>query len=119
MSKEQQRMAIAEVCGWKAVRAPRSIAVGTEMSVLDARRKAKEFWHESMVPDYFNDLNAMAEAERTLTEDQHDSFRDHLLGICLRDWKAGKCITPHPISATAAQRSEAFLRVVRPDLFKP
>lgn len=60
--------------------------------------------HES-VPDYLNDLNAMHEAEKGMKNQQWWKFVDHLTDICGGGTALG-------ISATAAQRSEAFLRAI-------
>ena len=59
------------------------------------------------VPDYLSDLNAMHEAEKTLSEVQGEEYVSHL-GI--QSWS-----DPHwfaVISATAAQRAEAFLKTI-------
>jgi hypothetical protein len=55
------------------------------------------------LPDYLNDLNAMHEAEKTLTGNEltvYDNVLFRLCGNVVRDMKF----------ATAAQRAEAFLR---------
>jgi len=58
--------------------------------------------------DPLNDLNAMHEAEKVLTDDQWDDYRERLEGL---DWRL--------VNATAAQRAEAFCRVMFPERFKP
>ncbi len=57
------------------------------------------------VPDYLNDLNAMNKAEKTLTHPKDIEY-----GILLADYFEG--IKELAVSATAAQRAEAFLRVI-------
>jgi hypothetical protein len=55
-------------------------------------------------PDWCNDLNAMHEAEKMLTQDQREIFYPKQLGA----W-----VTPTTIVyATARQRAEAFLRAL-------
>ena len=59
-------------------------------------------------PDYCNDLNAIHEAEKMLTEEQCAFFRVHLR----------ERLEDHPASrylwhATAKQRAEAFLRTLK------
>lgn len=87
MTPEQQRIAIAEACGWMP--APRG------RWKLDKRV-------ERFRPDYLNDLNAMHEAEKTLSGESgyHESGGYGLYLVALE----------HDVSATAAQRAEAFLR---------
>lgn len=67
-------------------------------------------------PDYLNDLNAMHEAEKVLNWDQQKVFISHLLGLEGRNGDAlwtlawdSAWLCSH---ATAAQRAEAFLRVI-------
>ena len=61
-------------------------------------------------PDYLNDLNAMHEAEKVLTEEQRIAYSDCTYDIALKAQKeTGKW---RWISLTAAQRAEAFLRTI-------
>lgn len=100
MSTEAQRIAIAEACGWKLVTndpdyqpywlSPNGNKVGTDCGVR--------------IPDYFNDLNAMHEAEEKISGNQF-RYMDTLRKVCWgNDW-----LTCH---ATAAQRAEAFLKTI-------
>ena len=76
MKPEQQQVAIEEACGWTV-------------------------W-SCGVPDYLNDLNAMHEAENSLTTSQMTTMSQYLhrkIGVL---WGF----------ATAAQRAEAFLRTI-------
>ena len=62
---------------------------------------------KSVVPDFCNDLNAMHEAEKILTEEQCAFFRAF----------SRERLEDHPASiylwhATAKQRAEAFLRIL-------
>ena len=102
MKPEEQRIAIAEACG--------------------RIKRPDGFWYpegstvgSQGIPDYCNDLNAMHEAENSLQLWQHEQFRDQL----------AKQVAPHHIwareyyhrlrpyvSATAAQRAEAFLKTL-------
>ena len=106
MNPEQQRIAIAEACGWKQV---------------TRENKPEEIWEhqknplkicrgESKLPDYLNDLNAMREAENVLTNEQWWLFVEFLTEI--RGGGVALCI-----SATAAQRAEAFLKTL--NIWKP
>lgn len=95
MTPEQQRIAIAEACGWTT--------------------KHKGLWVERLqtyaaLPDYLNDLNAMHDAE--------DWIPHHLSHIDY--WQKGYGrfqtllaeLTITPYSATASQRAEAFIRTI-------
>jgi len=96
MTPEEQRVAIAEACGWKT-------------EYRDAVSSV------TALPDYLNDLNAMHDAVSIFDYDQADEFEDHLCDICkrLNDEKEN----PAPwrfavVNATASQRAEAFLRTI-------
>jgi hypothetical protein len=91
MKPHRQRIAIAKACGFKWSE------YSDELGQLVA-----EF-----TPNYLNDLNAMAEAEKVLQDDREAAFRGWL-------WLAHgqpelRCAIVH---ATAAQRAEAFLRTI-------
>ena len=92
MSDEQINIAIAEACGWKP--APR------ERWELDGRV-------ERFRPDYCNDLNAMHEAERILSDESHADYACELVKTIRRNGEWFESV-----SATAAQRAEAFLRTI-------
>jgi hypothetical protein len=92
MKPEQQRIAIAEACGWTCNQFGLwgiDFADGVSGSP----------------PDYLNDLNAMHEAMKTLSLKMGIEFCNHLndMGI-LGDWDM--------LTATAAQRAEAFLKTI-------
>jgi len=78
LTPEKQRIKVAVLCGWDVA----------------------EYTFLTGVPDYLNDLNAMHEAEKMLTKEQHDDFCDMLIVTAPKDGEA--------YSATAAQRAEAF-----------
>ncbi len=93
MNPEQQRIAIAEACGWNGI-APYHgggpLWGKSHLGTLNA------------LPDYLNDLNAMHEAEKVLTESQMTTMSQYLhrkLGML---WGF----------ATADQRAEAFLKTL-------
>ena len=100
LSPEEQRSKVAELCGWQHFR---NSALGTEQ-VLAGNPNVDEGKWELPVPDYLNDLNAMHEVELAMTEPQkwdHDRQLAHIAGN-----------THNVISATAAQRAEAFALVM-------
>jgi len=99
MNPEQQRIAIAEACGW------------TPSKIDKCWNNAKRMETLEELPDYLNDLNAMHEAEKILDTitDQNTIGSYAAYAQCLI-WDGG-------YSATAAQRAEAFLRAI--NLWKP
>ena len=96
MKPEAQRLAIAEACGWKWERLCTGELHGKPVGEQGPFRE---------VPDYLNDLNAMHEVEKLLTEDQAEKFRAWLL-------KLNGYNHDRVVSCTATQRAEAFLRTI-------
>jgi hypothetical protein len=104
MSPEKQRIAIAKACGW------------TEIDGLSAKglmgKPPNRLCSFEYLPDYLNDLNACHEMEKVLTSEQLTVYRNTLGimngGICIDD--GGSFVNlGFAVSATAAQRAEAFL----------
>ncbi len=59
------------------------------------------------LPDYLNDLNAMHEAEKVLTDAQRKQYAELLLPMMGEpEWSY------NDVFATAAKRAEAFLRTL-------
>ena len=105
MTPEQQRIAIAEACGWTETEA-----------WLDGRRcferaDSNAGWDFDSLPDYINDLNALHDAESILNADQMVSYDYHLDRV-VGNGRQGLNIEYFLWSATAAQRAEAFLRTI-------
>ena len=103
MKPEQQRIAIAEACGWKwHSRMKGSIKVWD--NGLDY------VFSDSELPDYLNDLNAMHEAVKSLPQNLKPRYFAHLCTV------VSGAVALHGYSeateATAAQRAEAFLRTL-------
>ena len=96
MTKEQINIAIAEACGWKYV--------NNETHAPDG-----SFWwsKELEIPDYCNDLNAMHEAEKILSDEPHADYACELVKTIRQNGEWFESV-----SATAAQRAEAFLRTI-------
>jgi hypothetical protein len=105
MNEEQQRIAIAEACGFINVRMWSESCIAS-MGVSDEGK----YWGSLGVPDYLNDLNAMHEAETVMSDQQRTSYLDKLYEVC----------NPHSMlnddwnltCATAAQRAEALLKTI-------
>lgn len=127
MDKTQQRIKIAEACGWKpcgwrpihSSHKPTDLALGG----------TEEWWRlaeENTVarledlPDYPNDLNAMHEAEKVLDENLLYRYGNKLDDITrieeimemsyVNGPEAG--MYPELFRATSEQRAEAFLRTL-------
>ena len=99
MTEEQQRIAIAEACGWKDCHLSASWAsiIGTLYEV-----NGNQY---AMIPNYFSDLNAMHEAMKTLNPTQGITLCWHLndMGVS-GEWDM--------LTATAAQLAEAFIHTI-------
>jgi hypothetical protein len=99
MKPEQQRIAIAEACGWKWERLWTGELHGKPVGEQGPFRE---------VPDYLNDLNAMHEAEQTLNQNLAAEYARMLTSTA---WQSEQP-TFAPMTATAAERAEAFLRTI-------
>ena len=106
MTPEQQRIAIAEACGWTGFN-PDNIPDCLQYTAKAPSGK----W--GLIPDYLNDLNAMHEAENVLTDEQDSEYSESLELVVGARWGANNaCDMKRLRSATAAQRAEAFLRTI-------
>lgn len=105
MTPEQQRIAIAEACGWKILP---EIDTSTNCACY-AKDPSGDL--RCGIPDYLNDLNAMHEAEKVLNHEQVYEF-DTRLKELLRPLRAVPQVERWNFHATAAQRAEAFLRTL-------
>lgn len=115
MTPEEQRIAIAEACGWKTPN-PRHYTKSTPVHPLWKHRPEWDGVKHSAtsspvaIPDYLNDLNAMAQAEATVPYKLQPVLVDKLKRFVMRyeegvsDWDV--------YTATADQRAEAFLRTI-------
>ena len=110
MTPDAQRIAIAEACGWSK---NNEYPVGLDGSRPWANPLYESCWlvyDDWNLPDFLNDLNAMHEAEKRLTEQQEFHYHDELHKLCNKG-KRHACY--ESIRATAAQRAEAFLRTLK------
>jgi hypothetical protein len=115
MTPEAQRIAIAEACGLKDIK-------HTKHEKLDIKNRSIIFWsgltgiplgftdyeNRVKIPDYFNDLNAMHEAEKVLNGDQHIDYMEWL-SMYSDDY--GRKMW-HYVHSSAYERAEAFLRTI-------
>ena len=106
MNEQEQRIAIAEACGWSGPNNPRTreqVATWTKPEIW-MNSPYGELGFITDCPDYLNDLNAMREAEKVLTAKQWDDYGVELecTPYVIQNW----------IHATAAKRAEAFLKTL-------
>jgi hypothetical protein len=103
MNKEKQRIAIAEACGLPK---PYSMCFGKVPNTLcHSVMVTNGVKHGMPIPDYLQDLNAMHEAENTLSVRDKQGYISILRNICT----VAGC---WPETATAAQRARAFLETL-------
>jgi hypothetical protein len=120
MKPEQQRIAIAEACGWRIE------SDGTSTFIYRPNEKVGNGYRLNnirdpkiikLLPDYLNDLNAMHEAVISINcmIGKRAKHREELCRVVNgRNFK-GDLNTEHEWRmehATAAQRAEAFLRTI-------
>ena len=98
MTTEEKRIKIAEACGLKTIRRDYHWRIGDHLV----------HGNGTIVPAYFNDLNAMHEAEKSLDSEQRGDYANALCWACHpvkgEPWTA----VSRAFFATAAQRAEAF-----------
>ena len=117
MTPEQQRITIAEACGWKKTTQDVIGFTGDVyaergwLSPLGIYQRASL----NVPPDYLNDLNAMHEAEKSLNSSQQQQYLDQLDEHGVPLMGVGEINNTSEfwlVHATAAQRAEAFLRTI-------
>lgn len=111
MDPLEQRIAIAARCGWKQVE-PR---VFLRHAPSHAFEKDGAYYGGLSIPDYCNDLNAMHEAEQTLSERDLCDYMSQLTLLAPNHWWHD-CAADEMVMfvcAPAAQRAEAFLKALK------
>jgi hypothetical protein len=114
MTNEEINIEIAEYCGWKNIREQDYQPIGTDpyidgpSQVLvgihpESDVDSKEF---EVIPDYCKDLNAMAEAEELLSNEQLQTYFDVLRPVVESTAKPGR---GYVFTAKASQRAKAFV----------
>jgi hypothetical protein len=102
MTPEQQRIKIAEACGWIPNPKPHTAKILDWLHVPSGNASYDP-------PNYPEDLNAMNEAEKTLSENDEQKYLDILADAPRND----RYLTwADSVFATAAQRAEAFLKTL-------
>lgn len=113
MSPLEQRIAIAQACGWEMIPGEKPAHYGTFLGLLNGKT--------GFIPDYLNDLNAMHDAEGILaTEEERNHYINEIFEIVERDHddEGGEntlSTVDHEFGwgrATASQRAEAFVKTL-------
>jgi len=112
MNQEQKRIKLAEAGGW--------LRMGADLEYAITRPEGRwekgelTVFHFGQLPDYFNDLNAMHELEKVLTEEQREQYAIILIhrisggGLATVDGYTNYDDSCDVITASAAQRAEAI-----------
>ena len=114
MTTEEQRIAIAEVCGWTTHNGLKN----TNLWVKSDPRKHKDDVIISELPYYLNNLNNMHEAEKILSDKGELVIQCYLDNLCiatngeLAEMDGSYKEVWAMCYATASQRAEAFLRTL-------
>lgn len=104
MTNEEQRLAIANVCGWYKINWS-GMFVWQQAADTGTRR--------GNCPDYLKDLNAMHEAEKLLTHADKETYVGLLCDLIDKDDEdAGEYSCYSLAHAPASRRGEAFLRTL-------
>ncbi len=114
MTNEHQRIKISEACGWTRIEGDKSKHTRDRwIEPNDNRTYAKDYAVLAKnLPDYLNDLNAMHEAEKVLTEDQCERYEAFLHDPTVYPGDNAKPSADYIFHASASQRAEAFLRTL-------
>jgi hypothetical protein len=116
MTPEQQRIAIAQSCGWKGISQSHLIGYAPWRPKTYSDRvntcpvDELECIPLDPLPNYLNDLNAMNEAEKALTDAQFEDYFDELESQV--PFARPQHKRRHVCAATATQRAEAFLKTL-------
>jgi hypothetical protein len=113
MTRDEQRIAIAEACGTRLVLADDGWWDAQSTHAFHRLGTTRDKAIDSL-PNFLADLNAMHEAEKVLTDDQQLHYITYLLGRKGTDgmWDLSWDAAYHCTHATASQRAEALLRTL-------
>lgn len=116
MKPEQQRVAIAEACGWTDCHLPLASNQNLPFTERVLCGIAPDRITHSPLPDYLNDLNAMHDAEKTMSWEESVKFRLNLCDNSDGPNAKFRTVESAMCHAEASQRAEAFLKTL--DLWK-
>jgi len=107
MTPDEQRAAIAKICGYTDIRHQRLYAGDQDLWGTKLKDGEK---HRNRLPDYLNDLNAMHEAEKVLIDKGVNAWWAYVAFINRHNPTPFKSETA--VNATASQRAKAFLQTL-------
>ena len=116
MKPEEQRIAIAEACGWTWCNHPDFLGTALWGWSINKAFHDEDYYRcekllaAKILPDYLNDLNAMHEAEKLIRSKLNK--RNGQVYAYLYESELNNLTGGEPIYATAAQRAEAFLKTI-------
>jgi hypothetical protein len=113
MTDEQINIAIAEHCGFTDIIWP----TGFHQQMSDEKSKKAGGRWRFQIPNYYNDLNAIHEAEKGLDWQGKTKFTEILYRHCPDSYIRGYDETEWDeifplINSTARQRAEAFVKTI-------
>lgn len=121
MTPEEKRVRIAEICGWTGTLHDEGTAWGMAPETMVILRSAAEHPFKCLfeLPDYLNDLNAMAEAEKSLLKDGQLSQKSFMYAQHLIRMNGG-CQDGTPLhgpmwkilTSSSEMRADAFLLTI-------
>jgi len=112
MNKEQQRIKIAEAYGWTNCEYVASLGLAKGFPPIGFYAPFAYNDGRCQLPDYLNDLNAMHEAEKSMDDATYGKYCTNLNSIACMIQCGNKSSCGYTVSATAAQRAEAFLKTL-------
>ncbi|HJZ11279.1 MAG TPA: hypothetical protein VJ521_03970, partial [Acidobacteriota bacterium] len=119
MKQDEQRIAIAEFCGWTQIEdRSSSLMMPAGFSIVGHPPSGAIIGQKKRLPDYPEDLNAMNDAEMFLEKQWPQRITDYCVeirAVILRRAKmnpSGHCGEFRKISCHADVKAEAFVRVI-------
>ena len=114
MTTNEQQIAIATACGWTGTEEDYTYYGFTQNIPMTRTRWTNPSGGQTTLtlPDYLNDLNAMHEAEKVLSEKQWVQYEEEIRTVVLGGIRLVSQWTKADIHATAAQKAKAFLQTL-------
>lgn len=106
MHPKEQQIAIASACGWHDIKIIGNLLCGIPKGEINKGDNYK------IIPKYLDDLDAMHEAEKTLSSYSQVDYVLHLRLIAERNDDLKTVHWFHVISLEAKYRAEAFLKAL-------
>jgi hypothetical protein len=103
LEQKEKGLKIAAACGWTCLHVDRNIFATVTGQAPEGYSRTNTWVNTEAIPDYFNDLNAMHEAEKTICGENFDTplWINYLCNL-------DRVVDKRRAHATASQRAEAF-----------